>query len=121
MFRRRVIDALGGTRVACLLGVLFCWRLVLQVPAPPLRRAHGLDPPVVRMSGFWIRQVPLFRLHKVSFACAAEDTSRMVVFVALDGKMGSYLLGTRLAADPLFAARPASLRPAALRRPATPR
>ena len=66
------------------------------------------------------RCVPSFHLHRVSFARASEDMSRMVVFIALDGNMGSYLLGTRLAADPLFAARPAPLRPAAFRRPATP-
>ena len=46
-FRRRVFDALGGTRDACLLGALFCRRPVLPGPAPPLRRAPRPDPPVV--------------------------------------------------------------------------
>ena len=46
-FRRRVFDALGGTRDACLLGELFCRRPVLPDPAPPPRRAPRPDPPVV--------------------------------------------------------------------------
>ena len=46
-FRRRVFDALGGTRDACLLGELFCRRPVLLGPAPPPRRAPRPDPPVV--------------------------------------------------------------------------
>ena len=46
-FSRRVFDALEGTRDACLLGVLFCWRLVLPGAAPPPRRAPRPDSPVV--------------------------------------------------------------------------
>ena len=46
-FRRRFFDALGGTRVACLLGELFCRRSILPGPAPPPRRAPRRDPPVV--------------------------------------------------------------------------
>ena len=52
-FKRRVIDALEGTKEACLLGVLFCRRSVLLGPAPPPRRAPRPDPPVV-CSGFGI-------------------------------------------------------------------
>ena len=46
-FRRRVFDALEGTRGAYLLGELFCRRPVLPSPAPPPRRAPRPDPPVV--------------------------------------------------------------------------
>ena len=46
-FKHRFFDALGGTRDACLLGVLFCRRPVLPGPAPPPRRAPRPDPPVV--------------------------------------------------------------------------
>ena len=46
-FRRRVFDALEGTRDACLLGEQFCRRPVLPDPAPPPRRAPRPDPPVV--------------------------------------------------------------------------
>ena len=34
-FRRRVFDALEGTRDSCLLGDQFCWHPVLPDPAPP--------------------------------------------------------------------------------------
>ena len=44
-FRRRVFDALGGTRDACLLGKLFCRRPILPGPAPPSLCARRLDPP----------------------------------------------------------------------------
>ena len=46
-FRRRVFDALEGTREACPLGEQFCWHPVLPDPAPPPRRAPRPDPPVV--------------------------------------------------------------------------
>ena len=55
-FRRRVFDALGGTRKACLLGEQFCWHPILPDPAPPPRRAPRPDPLVV---------CPSFRLHKI--------------------------------------------------------
>ena len=42
-FRRRVFDALGGARDACLLGKLFCRRPVLLGPAPPPGRAPRPD------------------------------------------------------------------------------
>ena len=45
--RRRVFDALGGTRDACLLGELFCRRPVLPGPAAPPDHAPRPDPPVV--------------------------------------------------------------------------
>ena len=47
MFKRRVFDALEGTREACSLGGQFCWHPVLPDPAPPLRHAPRPDPPVV--------------------------------------------------------------------------
>ena len=50
-FERCVLDALVGTRDACLLGGLFCRRPILTDPAPPPRRALRPDPPVV-CSGF---------------------------------------------------------------------
>ena len=46
-FRRRVFDALEGTREARLLGEQFCWHPVLPDSAPPPRRAPRPDPPVV--------------------------------------------------------------------------
>ena len=47
-FKRPVFDALGGPRVACLLGELFCWHHpVLPDPARPPRRMPRPDPPVV--------------------------------------------------------------------------
>ena len=46
-FRRRVFDALEGTRDSCLLGEQFCWHPVLPDPAPPPRRAPRPDPLVV--------------------------------------------------------------------------
>ena len=58
-FRRRVFDALGGTRVSCFLGELFCWHPVLPDPAPPPRRAPRPDPPAV-CPGFWIRQIQIY-------------------------------------------------------------
>ena len=45
------LDALKGTRDACLLGELFCRRPVLTDPVPSLRRALRPDAPVV-CSGF---------------------------------------------------------------------
>ena len=48
MFRRRVFDALEGTRDACLLGELFCRRPVLPDPASPPRHALPRpDPPAI--------------------------------------------------------------------------
>ena len=46
-FKRRVSDALGGTRQACPRGEQFCWHPVLPDPAPPTRRAPRPDPPVL--------------------------------------------------------------------------
>ena len=46
-FRHRFFDALGSTRDACFLGVLFCRRPVLPGRAPPPRRAARPDLPVV--------------------------------------------------------------------------
>ena len=46
-FKRRVFDALEGTRGACLVGELFCRRPVLPSPAPPPRHAPRPDPLVV--------------------------------------------------------------------------
>ena len=46
-FRRRVFDALEGTREARFLGEQFCWHPVLPDPALPPRRAPRPDPPVV--------------------------------------------------------------------------
>ena len=46
-FRHYVLDALEGTREACLLGGLFCRRAVLSDPAPSPRRALRPDRPVV--------------------------------------------------------------------------
>ena len=47
MFRRRFLEALGGTKDARFLGELFCRRPDLPGPAPPPRRAPRSDPPVV--------------------------------------------------------------------------
>ena len=58
-FRRRVFDALGGTRKDCILGGQFCWHTVLPDPAPPHRRAPRRDPPVV-CPGFGLGR---FRRH----------------------------------------------------------
>ena len=57
-FRRRLFDAWGGTRDACLLGVLFCRRPVLLGSAPPPRRAPRPDPPVVCPGFGFDRWVP---------------------------------------------------------------
>ena len=46
-FRRLVLEALEGTRDACLLGEQFCWHPILPDPAPPPRRAPRPDPLVV--------------------------------------------------------------------------
>ena len=46
-FRRRVFDALEGTREACPLGEQFCWHPVLPDPAPLPCRAPRPDPLVV--------------------------------------------------------------------------
>ena len=51
MFRRYVLDALGGTREDCFLGGLFCRHPFLTNPAPSPRRVLRADPPVV-CSGF---------------------------------------------------------------------
>ena len=54
--RKRVFDALEGTREACFMVEQFCWHPVLPDPAPPLRRALRPEAPMVCMVGFWIRQ-----------------------------------------------------------------
>ena len=46
-FRRRVFDALEGTRQDCPLGEQFCSHTVLPDPAPPPRRTPRRDPPVI--------------------------------------------------------------------------
>ena len=55
-FRRRVFDALEGTRDTCLLGEIVCWHPVLFEPLPPLHRTPRPDPPVVG---------PCFRLDRL--------------------------------------------------------
>ena len=58
-FRRRVYDVPGAKRVGCLLGEPSRRRPVLPFrPAPPLRCAPSRpEPPMVRISGFWTRQI----------------------------------------------------------------
>ena len=46
-FKRRVFDALEGTRKDGPLGEQFCWHTVLSDPVPPPRRAFRRDTPVV--------------------------------------------------------------------------
>ena len=65
-FRRRVLDALGGTRVPCLLGEQFCWHPVLPDPAPPPRRAPRPDSPVI-CPGFGLSKLLLCVYCKVVF------------------------------------------------------
>ena len=81
---------LEGTREACFLGEQFCWRSVLPDPAPPLRRAHRPDAPVV-FSVFGFDRFTLGFL----FVCASEDRSRLCVLDTLEGnRQGCPLAGS---------------------------
>ena len=57
MFRRRVFDALEGTKKDSPLGEQFCAHTILPDPAQPTRREPRCDIPVQDWSGFRTKQV----------------------------------------------------------------
>ena len=89
---------------------------------PGAKSAYGpADEPLINQSST-ARRVPRFDLHGISLVRAFEETSRMVVFGALEIEIDDCPLGasSRLA-PPHPAPRPASRGSGSPRRPAVPR